>query len=408
MLLNLTDLSAEPLHSQISRQVLEKILNGDEKLQSHLQTKQVGFVFRDDRSGDYALLPSEKFPDKLKIDRHDELLHKLQQAKHPIVITVDNAWAKRSQLYRELLRRETLMAFPLLEANKLLGLIALCGKISGAGYSVEEQRLIMVLANQFVTALTSARFYVEAVQMRQMEEELLMAQQIQAGLLPKVLPNNEHLQLAAYSEPSRTVGGDFYDYLPIEEHRCGLVIADASGKGMPAAMLISQLQAILKNEAGNGQSLQQTMRNMNQHVKRYTSAKNFATLFYGVFDQRTGLIEFANAGHNYPILVRQNGAVELLKTTGPALGLHPDWNYATAKIKIGAGDALLLYTDGVNETMNRVEEQYGEERLQEVLIQNRAHSAEEILQALIEDLNAFHKSEALQDDRTIMVLKMKI
>jgi phosphoserine phosphatase RsbU/P len=145
---------------------------------------------------------------------------------------------------------------------------------------------------------------------------------------------------------------------------------------------------------------------MNQHVKRYTAAKNFATLFYGVFDQRTGLLEFANAGHNYPILARQDGAVELLKTTGPALGLHPDWNYATARIKIGAGDALLLYTDGVNETMNRAEVQYGEERLQEVLSQNRTHSAQEILQAIIEDLNTFHQSEALQDDRTIMVLKM--
>jgi sigma-B regulation protein RsbU (phosphoserine phosphatase) len=171
-------------------------------------------------------------------------------------------------------------------------------------------------------------------------------------------------------------------------------------------MLISQLQAILKNEAGNGQSLRQTMRNLNQHVKRYTSAKNFATLFYGVFDQRTGILEFANAGHNYPILARQNGAVELLKTTGPALGLHPDWNYATATIKIAAGDALLLYTDGVNETMNRVEAQYGEERLQEALSQNRAHSAAEILQTIIGDLNAFHQSEALQDDRTIMVLKV--
>jgi serine phosphatase RsbU (regulator of sigma subunit)/DNA-binding transcriptional regulator YhcF (GntR family) len=500
MLLNLTDLSAEPLHSQISRQVLEKILNGDlsdgaelmpartvareqhvsvncverayeelvrdglviskngqgffvapltpeqkqaiarhrllgaksslnvleafsqqliavfdpqklcaifaENLQSHLQTKQVSFVFRDDRTGDYALLPSEAFPEKIKINRHDDLLRTLRQLKHPLRIGAHQPQVESSALFKELLRRDVVMALPLLEGNKLLGLIALSGKISGAGYSVEDQRLIMVLANQFVTALTTARFYVEAVQMRQMEEELLLAQQIQAGLLPKALPDDEHLQLAAYSESSRTVGGDFYDYLPIDEQRCGLVIADACGKGMPAAMLISQLQAILKNEAGNGQSLRQTMRNLNQHVKRYTSAKNFATLFYGVFDQRTGILEFANAGHNYPILARQNGAVELLKTTGPALGLHPDWNYATAKIKIGAGEALLLYTDGVNETMNCVEEQYGEERLQEVLSQNRARSATKILQASIEDLNAFHQSEVLQDDRTIMVFKV--
>jgi sigma-B regulation protein RsbU (phosphoserine phosphatase) len=265
--------------------------------------------------------------------------------------------------------------------------------------------VLQAFSRQLVSVFYPEKLYAIVEENRQMEEELLMARQIQAGLLPKELPDNNRLQLAAYSEPSRTIGGDFYDYLPIAKHRCGLVIADACGKGMPAAMLIAQLQAILKNETGNGQSLRQTMRNLNQHVKRYTSAKNFATLFYGVFDQCTGILEFANAGHNYPILVRQNGAVELLKTTGPALGLHPDWNYATATIKIGAGDALLLYTDGVNETMNRAEEQYGEERLQDLLVRHRECSAKDLIRMIIEDLNAFHGSMLLQDDRTMMVLK---
>jgi sigma-B regulation protein RsbU (phosphoserine phosphatase) len=272
--------------------------------------------------------------------------------------------------------------------------------------AIAQHRLLGKKSSLNVLEAFSRQFIAVFEQKRQMDEELLMAQQIQAGLSPKVLPDNDHLQLAAHSEPSRTVGGDFYDCLPINEHRFGLVIADACGKGVPAAMLISQIQAIVKNEAGHGSSIRRTMINLNHHVMRHTSAKNFATLVYGIFDRRTGIFEFANAGHFYPILARKDGRVEYLKTTGPALGVLAETDYQIETVKCRTGDCLLFYTDGVTETMNGAGEEFGEQRLQETLLRHRGCGAQDIIQAIVAALKSYCSLEHAQDDRTLMVLKV--
>ncbi|MGH7450538.1 MAG: SpoIIE family protein phosphatase [bacterium] len=255
-------------------------------------------------------------------------------------------------------------------------------------------------------ALATHCLFSDAQESRRLEEELMMAQKIQARLLPSALPNHARFQLAAYSEASRPLGGDYYDCLPLDEHRFGMVIADACGKGLPAAMLICQIQAIIKNEICLGSSLRQAMQNLNQYVKRYNSAKHFVTLFYGIFDDRTGVLEFANAGHNHPILTRSNGQLEFLQTTGPALGVLAGVDHQIQIVKINGGDGVFFYTDGVTETMNRSREEFGEQRLQNFLIGQRERSAAEMIRLLIEDLSSFRASASLEDDRTMMMLKV--
>jgi sigma-B regulation protein RsbU (phosphoserine phosphatase) len=255
-------------------------------------------------------------------------------------------------------------------------------------------------------ALATHCLFGDAQESRLLEEELLMAQKIQARLLPGALPNHPRFQLAAYSEASRPLGGDYYDCLALDDHRFGMVIADACGKGLPAAMLICQIQAIFKNEICHGSSLRQALQNLNQYVKRHNSAKHFVTLFYGIFDERTGVLEFANAGHNHPILIRDNGRLEFLQTTGPALGVLAGVDHRIQMIKINRGDGVLFYTDGVTETMNRHREEFGEQRLQNFLIGQRERSAAEVIGLLIEELNDFRASAFLQDDRTMMMLKV--
>jgi sigma-B regulation protein RsbU (phosphoserine phosphatase) len=340
MLLNITDLSGEPLHRQISQQLVAKILAGE---------LQFGL----------ALKPEPQFAREQRVS----------------VYTVERAY--------EELAREGLITYR-----------------NGHGAFVNP------LSAEQRQALAMQQLLVDAQERRRMEDELMMAQQIQAGLLPKTLPMNTRLQMAASCEPARTIGGDFYDYLPLDAHRFALVIADACGKGMPAAMVISPLQAIIKNEVSHGSSIRQIMPNLNQYVKRFASTKSFATLVYGVFDDRTGSFEFANAGHHPPMLVRQNGEIEFLKTTGPALGLLAEAEHRINSLKLRTGDSLLFYTDGVTETMNRRREEFGEQRLQNFLVNQRRHSAAEMIRLLIEDLNSFRTSAFLQDDRTMMVLKM--
>jgi sigma-B regulation protein RsbU (phosphoserine phosphatase) len=339
MLIHTTEFSNEPLHHQICRQLMAKILTGD---------LQQGAVLQP--------------------------VHLLAREQRISVNTVERAYQD--------LASEGLITY----AN-------------GAGAYVNA------LSAAQKQALATHCLFGDAQESRRLEEELVMAQKIQARLLPSALPNHAGLQLAAYSEASRPLGGDYYDCLPLDEHRFGLVIADACGKGLPAAMLICQIQAIIKNEICHGSSLRQAMQNLNQYVKRYNAAKHFVTLFYGIFDDRSGVLEFANAGHNHPILTRNNGEMEFLQTTGPALGVLAGVDHQIQTIKIDGGDGVLFYTDGVTETMNRRREEFGEQRLQDLLIRHRGRSADDLIRLIIEDLNAFRGPALLQDDRTMMIMK---
>ncbi len=377
-----------------------------ENLQQFLMVKNVYFAIHDDRIDEYTILPSEDCPDKFVIDRNDELLTIINKSRLPVSIDLLKYNNAKCPLLKELKAREIKLILPLVENDQLLGFLALTGKIRGLNFTSEELNLLIVLANQFITALTTARFYVEALEKRRLDEELKMARQIQADLLPKELPDNERFSLAAYSKPSQTIGGDFYDFIPIDENRFGLIIADGCGKGLPAAMLISQIQAMMKSEINNGNDIQQILENVNKMVMRYTPKDKFVTLFYGVYDQSNNQFEFATAGHNYPIWFQGDGKFNTLSQGGPALGLIENAKYKTGAANLSTNDVVLFYTDGVTETMDNFKEQYGENRLSDLLAQNRHLPVQEIVDAILDDLNNFNNDETLQDDRTILVLKI--
>jgi serine phosphatase RsbU (regulator of sigma subunit)/DNA-binding transcriptional regulator YhcF (GntR family) len=377
-----------------------------ENLQQFLIVKNVYFAIHDDRIDEYILLPSDEHSEKFVIDRTDELLNIINKSRLPISLDLLKYNKTQSLLLNELKAREIKLILPLVENDQLLGFLALTGKISGLNFTSEELNLLIVLANQFVTALTTARFYVEALEKRRLDEELNMARQIQADLLPKELPDNEHFSLAVYSKPSRTIGGDFYDFIPIDDNRFGLIIADGCGKGLPAAMLISQIQAMMKSEINNGNDIQQILENVNKMMVRYTPKDKFVTLFYGVYDQSNNQFEYATAGHNYPIWLRGNGKYDTLSKGGPALGLIEKAKYKTGTANLSANDVILFYTDGVTETMDNAKQQYGENRLTDLLVKSRHLSSQKIVDEILDDLNDFNNEEALQDDRTILVLKI--
>jgi sigma-B regulation protein RsbU (phosphoserine phosphatase) len=284
--------------------------------------------------------------------------------------------------------------------------VALGERKAGAPYTEESLNLLTVLANQFVTALVTSRLYVDSLEKRQMEEELRMAHQLQADLLPGEWDNGNGFSLAAYTSPSRTVGGDFYDYFAIDDERVGLVVADASGKGMPAAMLIAQIQAILKSGVGNGDTIVRTLAGLNSHLERNTAARYFATLFYGIYNRKTGLLEFANAGHDFPVLVRADGEVEVLESTGPALGVLPEYDHETETVGVGPGDCILFYTDGITDATDTNGKHYGEQRLRNLMIRNRHLAPRQIIDLIKDDLAEFCGAGSMQDDRTLMVLKV--
>ncbi len=401
--LNVVHIFSKQLFSVFDVEELRNIFK--ETLQSHLSVKSVYFARRDEETDRYVLLASAAEPGQYRIDRQDSFLQAISRLKIPMPVNEIRTDNLSSALFEKLLELKTRLVFPFRKEGRLLGFMALSGKSSGVKYSIEDINLLMVLAGQFVTALTTARYYVEAMEKRRMEEELNMARQIQADLLPKELPGDEYIDLAAYSRPSRTVGGDFYDYIPIDEHRLGLVIADACGKGLPAAMIISQIQAMMKSEINNGNDVPTVLKHVNKQVVRFTPKDKFVTLFYGVFDRESQQFEYATAGHNYPVLIRKDGSNENLSVGGPGLGIFSEANFETETVRLQEGDLVFFYTDGVTETMNLKNEEYGEQRLLDMLVRHRHLSARGIIDTMLDDLDNFHSIGPLQDDRTVLVLK---
>jgi serine phosphatase RsbU (regulator of sigma subunit)/DNA-binding transcriptional regulator YhcF (GntR family) len=319
-----------------------------------------------------------------------------------------NAFSSKAPgtLLGELVRRGAHLVMPLNDAESTIGLIALGPKRNGTEYRVEDLNLLKVIANQFTTAIGTMRLYIEALEKRRMDEELRIAHEIQMNLLPDEIAPQDGLLISASTTASHTVGGDFYDYFTMEGGRTGFVIADASGHGMPAAILISQIQAIVRSEMGNGNTIGRTMNSLNRQLNRQAESGFFATLFYGIIDQTAGTMEFANAGHDFPILVRRNGQTVMLKSTGPALGVLPETEYGIETVSIQEGDCILLYTDGVTETISCSGKPYGASRLRDLLIGNRHRRPDEIIAMIRRDLEWFGLAGQPEDDRTLVALSV--
>ena len=202
------------------------------------------------------------------------------------------------------------------------------------------------------------------------------------------------------------MGGDFYDCIQIDEHQFGFVIADACGNGLPAAMLISQTQAMLKSELNNGNGIKRILENMNRQIFQNSPKDKFVTFFLGMLDTSTGEFQYVNAGHNYPILVRSDDNPERLEDGGLALGMFSDATYDTGRVVLEEGDTLFLFTDGLTEAMNSTFNEYGEQRLLNVLHRYRYQSPKKILENVLNDVGEFCGAKLRQDDCTILILKI--
>ncbi|MFH1313180.1 MAG: SpoIIE family protein phosphatase [Candidatus Eisenbacteria bacterium] len=298
------------------------------------------------------------------------------------------------------------IVMPLKKDRRLDGVVTLGERTGGGDYAEESLELLVILVREFADALASARDYIKAVEKRRMEDELRIAQKIQANLLREGRALQGGFDITTSSTSSHTVVGDFYDYFPIGETRLGLVIADTCGKGIPAAILISQIQTIVKGDIGNGNTIRQTMSDLDGRLARDGSDGSFTTLFYGIIDRARGKLEFANAGHVSPLLVRRNGEIIVLKTTGPVLGAAGDLDRRAESIDIREGDSILLYTDGVTRSVASNGKPYGELRLKDLLIRNRHLDPGEIIQVIKNDLHTFSPGELPDDDRTLLLVRV--
>jgi serine phosphatase RsbU (regulator of sigma subunit) len=292
---------------------------------------------------------------------------------------------------------------PVIKETRCVGYVGMGEKIFGVPYSTEELSHLSVLATQISSALQNIRLLEENVERKLLEEELKIARKIQTQLLPGTPPQLEGFELSAVTVPSRYVGGDYYDFVVVEDKWLVLVVADVSGKGIPASILTATLQAAVRSNADAQTDPEAMMSRLNKLLFQNTSASEFATLFYGVVDLKTGALRYANAGHDFPILVNGGGA-ESLSESGIVLGCLEDFTYRSFECKIPHNGALVVYTDGVTESESLAGEYFGTNRLREALLRHAERRAGDICRGVIDEVNAFGGGEN-QDDLTLLILK---
>jgi sigma-B regulation protein RsbU (phosphoserine phosphatase) len=298
------------------------------------------------------------------------------------------------------------LLLPLRHAGQFLGLIALGRKITETRFTAAEVTLLQTLTNQTSVAITNALLYRDSLEKTILEEELAVARRIQQQSLPIRLPQTSGFGLAALNAPSKFVGGDYYDTVELGDDRYLLAIADVAGKGVPAALLASMVQASIRTQAQDRQPVGMIMNRLNRLVHEATPEDRFATCFLAEVTGNGMKISFANAGHNFPILRSAEGYCRLLDQGGIPLGIQPGFLYRNYETSLQPGDSLLLYTDGITDARNRLGEDFGEERLVELVgrLPDRL-SADEIVRFVAEEVTRFTDGADQIDDITLLSLK---
>ncbi|MCX6144229.1 MAG: PP2C family protein-serine/threonine phosphatase, partial [Ignavibacteriales bacterium] len=255
-------------------------------------------------------------------------------------------------------------------------------------------------------AIENARLHKDIVEKERIEKELEIAGTIQRRLLPKQLPALTGYEIDAVARPSKNVGGDYYDLIMLSDGKCAFVIADVSGKGVPAALLVSTLHASLHAFIDSAVNLAQLVKRLNVVVHGNTEPERFITLFMAILDPSDGSLTYVNAGHNFPFILRtQQSSIQPLSSTGLPLGMFDGVEFQQETVKLDPSEYLVLYTDGVTEAMNKSFDEYGESRLRQVMIGSSDKSASGFLGGIVSDVEKFVAGEPQSDDLTMLVLK---
>jgi len=300
------------------------------------------------------------------------------------------------ELAQRLRRLGAKLVVPMRAQRDAIGFVALGAKLSNEPFSAEDLEFIGNAATQAAMALETSRLRTEEVEFEQ-------ARAMQQILLPKSLPRLDGFGIAGMWQPARSVGGDYYDAIELGDGKAALCIADVAGKGMPAALLMASVQAAVKAIASADMPPRRLCDKVRNIVAGNLAGGTFITFFYALLDAGARTLTYCNAGHNPPLLVRGDGGVERLATGGSVLGrLFRDESYEEATVTLAPGDRVVLFTDGVSEA-RRAGEDFGDERLIDVVRSNRELPAEELQEKIVEAITAF-TSGSFGDDVTLVVI----
>lgn len=297
----------------------------------------------------------------------------------------------------------SILCVPLQIKGSLLGVIYVDNRLQSGIFQPADLDLLTAIASSAATAIENARLYQVAVEQGRLERELQMARDLQASLLSREAPQLAGWDFAAYWQPARQVSGDFYDFIPTE-HGVGVVIADVSDKGMPAALFMALSRTIVRASLIQSNSPAEGMTRANQLICADSPNSMFVTVFGAQIDA-SGDVIYVNAGHNPPYLYHASDQPARLARTGMALGIDDTLQFEQHTAHLDPGDALILYTDGILDALNARGQEFGDARLQRVCAQHRDETAAQLVAALRDEVLTFVGDQPLADDCTVVIVK---
>jgi phosphoserine phosphatase RsbU/P len=293
--------------------------------------------------------------------------------------------------------------------ERRLGVLAVADKESRDGrvldFTTGDARLLSLFANQVAAAVETTRLHREAIEKERIERELELAAAIQRTLLPRELPQLPGLDLAGATRPTWQVGGDYFDFFPLSRGRLGFVVADVSGKGIPAALLVSTVHAAIHLQIDASDTIVELISRIDRHLQRFSATHKFLTVFFGLVDPETSVLRYVSAGHNPALLARASGEVERLSATGVPVGLLPHGSWREETAPFGSGDLLCVYSDGFTEATNAEDEEFGLDRLEQTLVGRRALAPRDLSDDLFREVSLFAQGVPQYDDQTLLIVR---
>jgi sigma-B regulation protein RsbU (phosphoserine phosphatase) len=303
-------------------------------------------------------------------------------------------------------KMESALAVPLLLKDKLVGMLLLGNKKSGDHFNSEDVDFFAAFSTTLAVVVENARLYKEELEKHEMERELDVARQIQERLVACCrLPEISGVDVATTYLPSKQVSGDLFTVLPARGGQVALAVGDVAGKGVPASLLMATVQSSLTTLVEQKFSPVEIMQRLNRLVQENTEPQHFVTFFLGFFDANNRRLTYVNAGHNPPLYFPPGGKPKELTEGGLLLGIMPEVRYEAGELPLQKNAPVVLYTDGVTEAENHSEEQFGTERLSEIVESNRQLSAKELGERILTGLKSFCDGKELGDDVSLVILK---
>jgi phosphoserine phosphatase RsbU/P len=320
------------------------------------------------------------------------------RAPRPVAELPEGPWREGLQ------RARMSLLVPLRAGERVIGVTAVGERVSGAPFGEEDYDFAMTLGRQAASALESVRLHQVQLDKLRQDRELQIAREIQQSLFPRECPSLDGFAVAAASLPCQAVGGDLYDYVPLAGGRVALAVADVSGKGTPASILMASMHASLRALAGSAPPAA-LMDQLNHFLFASTQESKYVTLFYAELDPARRRLVYVNGGHVPPYHLRASGAVDRLEVGGPVLGLLEDARFEAGEVVLAPGELLVMVTDGATEALSPDEVEFGDERLGEALRAAAGEDASGVLARLLEAVQAWAGSAGCSDDLTALVLK---